>query len=119
MLRLRASELQANDVLELETGRTWIVRSNPEVTGLMAMFHATTKKADGQGYEPEAVISLPADLLLSVMHAWRTVEAPCLLCRDSYSHRMDIAVSSDPRGICGPCNRSTTINVLRESPRST
>lgn len=114
MRQLKASELQEYDVILLTPNRKLVVTTDVERIGPMATFAVRTRTPDDKGWEPDAGVCLPAEFLIDVEHAWRDIQVPCLLCRNTYPHHMDIAVASDARGICGPCNRQTTAKVLRE-----
>lgn len=54
-----------------------------------------------------------ADHDIEVVRMQRTVQIHCMLCTNLYSHTTDLALASNPRGICGPCDTRTTAEVLR------
>jgi hypothetical protein len=115
---MKISELQEHDVVYLTPGQTWVITSGAEVEGVTASFQARQQKDDGSWLDDQE-FRFPAEFQIGVAHAWRTVQAPCLLCKETYPHRMDIAVASDPRGICGPCNGCTTATALANRQCST
>lgn len=114
---MRASELREYDVVYLTPGESWVVMSDARTEGAVAEF--TARKKEGDGWGEDQNLRFPAAFQVGIVHAWRMVEAPCLLCKGTHLHRMDVAVASDPRGICGPCNARTTATVLVEHHRST
>lgn len=114
---MRASELREYDVVYLTPGESWVVTSDAQTEGVVAEF--TARKKEGDGWGEDQKLRFPAAFHVGIIHAWRVVEAPCVLCKETYEHRMDVAVAMNPRGICGPCNARTTAMVLVDHHRST
>lgn len=115
---MKIRDLREYDIVYLTPGQEWAVTSDAEVEGMVASFRARWKK-DSDFWGDEQELRLPADFMIGVAHAWRTVRVPCVLCKETYPHRMDVAVASDPRGLCGPCNARTSVAVLVDRQRST
>lgn len=57
----------------------------------------------------------PGDCEVWAISQPRTLAVPCLLCKNSYPYDVDLTTGiTSARGICGPCNASTTREVLKE-----
>lgn len=102
------SNLQPGDIIRLSPALPahTVDAVKPDETGFVKV-----TMYDGQGYG--GTFSLPADSDIEVDWMIRTIDAPCMLCRDAYPHVADLAVSRGHRGICGPCDARTTAEVLR------
>lgn len=114
---MKIRDLQHHDVVYLTPGQTWVVTSNAEVEGAVASFRA--RAFENGAWLEEEEFRFPADFMIGVAHAWRTVAVPCLICKGTYPHRMDVAVASNPRGLCGTCNARTTAARLAADQCST
>lgn len=119
MFQLKACELQKHDVTMLTPGNVWAVTTDVEIVGPLATFRARMHNDEADSWHESVGLALPADFQVDIMHAWRTISVPCLICKERYPHRMDIAVVSEARGVCGPCDERTTRRVLTDRERST
>lgn len=109
---MRADELRTHDVIYLTTREDWVVTSDAQTEGAVAEFSARTK--EGGAWSADLTFRFPAAFHVAVVHAWRTVESRCLLCKGTYPHRMDVAAASNPRGVCWSCDMRTTARVLAD-----
>lgn len=114
-MRVKISTIRPGDTIALrQPGPHYTVRSTEEVVEFPGLIRLVLVSSNGSRIS----LGFPEDNEIWAVGQPRTVQVPCMLCKNTYPHDVDLTTGvlvADIRGICGLCNARTTATVLKEN----